>query len=391
MNESMTTSDLLRVDSQAAEVPSAESAKLLLAQEIENIIPLVASKEDIEGYQLAKAMCSPEVIRAEADPLRFLEFCKFNPWDAAKRIIEYWKLRLDTFGPDRFWRRILDTSGNQALSPEASRIVQETEAVFLLPPDQFGRTVLFQSMEKAKLKIYSKMSSEDRKSIMFYALQLVTSQQASTQNGFTYIQVRLESDYKFFPDCQKLVSDGTKSCFPVTFKGFHMICAPKQKETIQRRFANKLLPFIWKLMESVVPHAERRTLDFVQWTNASDRREKLRELLMNKFRLTREGLPVVAGGPWNFKRFQESDLAPPATLPEGETTLPFNALDFYDLDLEFLISNDAPEEAENSKASTTFVDPSGMIGRRVFSQSDYAAGPDKSEGQGERRAKKTRF
>jgi hypothetical protein len=66
-------------------------------------------------------------------------------------------------------------------------------------------------------------------------------------------------------------------------------------------------------------------------------------------------------------------------------------LDFYDLDLEFLISNDAPEEAENSKASTTFVDPSGMIGRRVFSQSDYAAGPDKSEGQGERRAKKTRF
>lgn len=330
----------------------APEVRTLFMQEMEECISLVAKVEDVDAYRIAKDRCAPEVIQSEADPMRFLEFCDFNPWEAAKRMIEYWKFRFETFGPDRFWKRVLDVSGTEALSPGAARIVDEMEFCHLLPPDKQGNIVLFTLVNTAKVKFMSKMLSDDRKEATFYHLQLIASQSfSSTKNAYILIQVRLLSDYKFFPEVLQHFSRGSKFCFPATCKGFHMICAPKSNENIQRRFANNLLPFIWKVMEGIAKHAEHRTLDFVTWTDQNDQQNKIADLLIHKFGLQPNNLPDIAGGTWNYKRFKASDMAPPTELvaTQQQAPLSMNLLDF-----DFFLTNNVLKDLESSAAD--FID-----------------------------------
>jgi hypothetical protein len=296
-------------------------ARTLFLQEMEECIRLVASTEDADPYRKAQLRCSPLVLQTEADPIRFLEFCNYNPWKASKRMIEYWKFRFELFGPDRFWKRVLDTTGTQALSRGAARIIGEGHLAYLVPPDQHGRTVLFASLDQAEMKFLAECHSEDRKEAFFYELQLIASQNRSPKNEFIIAQVRLSSDYKFFPEMLQVFTRGSQSCLPVTCKGLHVICAPKDTESIKQRFIKKLLPFIWKLMEIVAPHAERRTLDFVTWTNKAEQHEKVTDILTNKFGLQPDALPAIAGGKWNYTCFLQSNMAPPITLCENNNNI----------------------------------------------------------------------
>jgi hypothetical protein len=249
----------------------------------------------------------------------------------------------DSFGPDRFWKRVLDTSGTEALSPGAARIIREGHLAYMIPPDQHGRTVLFAAVDQAEVKFLAESHSEDRKDAFFYNLQLIASQNRSPKNEFIIIQVQFGSDYKFFPEMHQVFARGSRICFPVTCKGAHMICAPKHSESIQRRFVNTLLHFIWKVMKAAAPHAERRTLDFVTWTNEREQHEKLKDLLVHKFGLQTNHLPDVVGGDWNYESFLKSDMAPPARLAtEGESSLSINLLHF-----DFLLSKSAFEELES--------------------------------------------
>jgi hypothetical protein len=193
-------------------------ARTLFLQEMDECIRLVASSEDADPYRKPQLLCSSLVIQSEADPFRFLEFCDFNPWEAAKRMIEYWKLRFELFGPDRFWKRVLDTSGTEALSPGAARIIGEGHLAYLVPPDKLGRTVLFASLDRAEVKFLAESHSEDRKEAFFYELQLIANQNRSPKNEFIIAQVRLSPDYKFFPEMLQVFTRGSRSCLPVTCK-----------------------------------------------------------------------------------------------------------------------------------------------------------------------------
>jgi hypothetical protein len=288
---------------------------------MEDVMPLVASSaDDCKLYHLAKAQCSENVWLSEADPIRFLQYCQGNPWEASKRMMEYWKLRREIFGPDRFWKRVLDTSGTQALSTVAAR---EVHISYLLPPDiQHGRTVLLHYISAEAEKVYSQMLPSERNETMFYALQLAvwgsscsslpigsTAAAARNRHGFRFVQVRLGSGFKTFPELQRLFARAMQSCFPIACQGIHIVCAPKLKPGLKLRFANQILPFVWKLMETLFSNAERRTLDFVAWSDELDRNQKLEEILANKLGLDPRGLPPLAGGVWDHESFAISKWA----------------------------------------------------------------------------------
>jgi hypothetical protein len=142
---------------------------------------------------------------------------------------------------------------------------------------------LLQIFDSFSIKEYSKIQTEDRKEIAFYAVQIASSERASRKSHFIIIQLRLIPEYKFFPEVLKYFGRASQFCFPVSCKGVHIICAPKLNDSIQRRFANKVLPFIWKVMEIFASHAERRTLDFITWSDENELHERLATLLIGKF------------------------------------------------------------------------------------------------------------
>jgi hypothetical protein len=313
-----------------------------LLQAMEDVMPLVASSaEDCALYQLAKTTCSEYVWLSEADPVRFLQYCRGNPWEASKRMLEYWKLRHEIFGPDRFWKPVLDTSGTQALSNVAAKQVHIS---YLLPPDgTHGRTVLFHCISTETEKIYSEMLPSERNETMFYALQLavwgsscrsntnspfpvvgastpVAAAAVRANQGFRFVQVRLGSGFKTFPELQRIFARAMQSCFPIACQGIHIVCAPKLRPGLQLRFANQILPFVWKLMESLFANlAERRTLDFVAWSDDLDRNKKLEDLLITKLGLDPRGLPPVAGGVWDHTSFAQSKWA--THFNDGSSTM----------------------------------------------------------------------
>jgi hypothetical protein len=201
----------------------------------------------------------------------------------------------------------LDVTGTQALEPIC--IPEATRSLYLLPPDRNGRIVLYHQVDYETERKYAQILSEHRRALIFYGLQLAASQYASLQNGFIFIQVRTGSNYKFYPEAQRTFATATKSCFPMTCKGVHIICTPKSNENIKHRFTKHHLPFIWKLMETVVPHVEHRTLHFITASSKQELSERLATLLIAKFGLSPDNLPELAGGRWNYKFFQESKLA----------------------------------------------------------------------------------
>jgi hypothetical protein len=146
-----------------------------------------------------------------------------------------------------------------------------------------------------------KLLIKHRKVIMFYGLQIIAIHPSSWQNGFIFVQVRTGLEYKFYPEAQWSFSTATKSCFPMTRKGVHIVCIPRLRENVKCKFLQHLLPFIWKNMETVVASSHWAP-DAWLWCLVWPTRAA-------KFDLHPNNLPELACGPWNYRYFIESDLA----------------------------------------------------------------------------------
>ena len=105
-----------------------------LNQAIE-LIPEVEKAAYLEALQRA-----PHLVETESDPLCFLQYDKYNCWDAANRIVAYWEERLKLFGRERAFLP-LTLVGESALSQKAIECCR-SDAVLLLPNDSSGRSVV---------------------------------------------------------------------------------------------------------------------------------------------------------------------------------------------------------------------------------------------------------
>jgi hypothetical protein len=96
------------------------------------------SLDDKKAYTLALELV-PHLVHRESNARFFLQCEKLNPWAATKRLLQYWQIRLELFGPSRAFLP-MTLQGAMAGDDQYLR----KGFCYLQPrPDRCGRTVLF--------------------------------------------------------------------------------------------------------------------------------------------------------------------------------------------------------------------------------------------------------
>lgn len=109
-----------------------------MAEEIRNAIGLIPDDKK-RSYSKAAAQC-PELVKTEADPLKFLKYCDGNCWNAAQAIVDYWDEREKLFGERAFLPMV--STGEGAMSIE-DVMALNTGHFALLPRTPHGQEVMF--------------------------------------------------------------------------------------------------------------------------------------------------------------------------------------------------------------------------------------------------------
>ena len=280
----------------------------ILGVAIRQLEDAIAMMPDNCSYRTAYSKC-PDLVATESNPVRFLRCCAYNTWDTAQRLVAYWKLRLEVFGPDRCYRSLNDFSGNGALPEKALQVV-ETGCVYLLPPDQKGRSVLLSDRSKFPQKVQEKIGCtlEMKQQAAFYNLHTVSQQPATATTGFICLQIVITKQLKMYPSVGRFFAKACREAFPIKLQSVHVVCAPPFNPKKPSLFADTLLPFLWQMMKQYFVNT-RRTLDLVvPEPDAADNtklaKAKLAKLLTNKIGLDPDALPPFAGGTWSFVRYK---------------------------------------------------------------------------------------
>jgi hypothetical protein len=111
----------------------AERGVQIMHETIESTIPL----PEKEAYLKAVSSC-PEVVESESNVREFLRSEQYDPWAAVQRLLRYWTLRQELFGPSKAFQP-LKLDGAMTNDVEYLR----KGFVYTLAPDQHGRPVLF--------------------------------------------------------------------------------------------------------------------------------------------------------------------------------------------------------------------------------------------------------
>ena len=96
----------------------------------------IPDKEKIEYLEALER--APELVQIESDATKFLLFTKLDAEAAARRLVEYWKVRLTLFGKDRCYLP-MTLAGAMAEDMEAL----QKGLFFELEPDAHGRAVFY--------------------------------------------------------------------------------------------------------------------------------------------------------------------------------------------------------------------------------------------------------
>jgi len=153
-------------------------------------------------YLEARMRCPQSIFDYECPPELFLRACRWDPWQAARRIVEYWKERVHVFGPERAYLPLIAVStaplvgdnmaenGNESSSSAATSAdpsakpsltmsksalteteveILETGSIQLLPPDSDGRSVLF--FDRSRLQSHHHHMTMPRLRVVWYMLQ----------------------------------------------------------------------------------------------------------------------------------------------------------------------------------------------------------------------------
>ena len=125
---------------------------------------------------------APHLVELESSAERYLRFDNFDPWAAARRIVDYWKARVELFGNRAF--RPITLSGNGALNEDDVELFR-TGAFMVLPPDSEGRPVIY--VDKSRLSNPHLTVGAKQLRCFFYCLSAVSELEMCATRGFVLL------------------------------------------------------------------------------------------------------------------------------------------------------------------------------------------------------------
>lgn len=174
---------------------------------------------ETSAYYRAVEVC-PGQVRPERK-LVFLEYAHGNAREAARALAEYWRGRLDLFGPDKAFRPMTLTG---ALKEDAMAMTRR-QVVQLVPvTDTAGRAILFFSPSRRRLDEYT---IEQELQAVWYLFEAVLENANLRKNGVVVICDLRGVQRKHIRRVTRYVRvwQTIDSCLPVDIRGMHC-CYP---------------------------------------------------------------------------------------------------------------------------------------------------------------------
>lgn len=268
-----------------------DRAKAQLRESIE-MIPLNEKSAYLKALRRA-----PQLIGIESPMERFLLFDNYNPWSAARRIVNYWEKRVEIFGERAFLPLLL--SGEGALDKDDLECMN-TGFLMLLPEDKHGRTVMFH--DRARLTSPAVLDETKRLRCLFYILNAASESERCQRNGIVALTAYGEKTRASTFD-RRSVSTGIAlvqcEAIPVSIKGVHLVMLSR------RPILDIVIPATVQILErwnflkqQIVVHTRKEKEDILQ--------------SLCTYGFDPEGIPKVPlGGYWTlgcFKRWMDDRL-----------------------------------------------------------------------------------
>jgi hypothetical protein len=115
----------------------------IMLEAIETSIPI----SEKEAYLKAVCVC-PHLVERESSFWVFLRCENHDPWAAAQRLVQYWTLRRQIFGPEKAY---LPLTLDGAMADDIQYL--QKGFVYTLPSDQHGRPVVFIDRVRVNAKV----------------------------------------------------------------------------------------------------------------------------------------------------------------------------------------------------------------------------------------------
>lgn len=259
-------------------------------------------KAETATYRQAMLRC-PDVLQVESNPLWFVIHSEHDYQQAARRMVEYWKIRLETFG-DRAFEPVLDLSSeNGALSATAKEIVYKG-ASYVLPSDTSGRVVAFLLGNKLKPRILKKMNAaaEHQREARFYLMQSIVTIDNARQFGIVLAQLITEQKPRVSPEEQAWYHRILRDCLPIRWKRSLVVCVPPSPARLTTYHEFK--DFLEQVMIRTAEVAESRRITVLDPSSDVISRHRIATALIQEG-IPQEYLPPQAGGNWTSHQSME--------------------------------------------------------------------------------------
>lgn len=244
-------------------------------------------ESQVSAYLEAKERC-PELILSESNPLWYLQLYDDSPSQAAAALALYWTKRKEIFR-DRFLKR-MDITSDGAMSSEDIAVLR-SGVVVVLPNDAEGRPVLYfdQNRNQEIVKAFDIRFVR----AFFYLLQVTAMEnEAAHTHGVIVNRVIHRTHFR-------LLVDDLEDLIKVVSLRLHMVnmlCRPPDS-SIRAVYTKTIVPAMIKGLGEYQDRA---------WGYAFDEEtNQLPDEFFERCRMTRESLPIEAGGQWKYDSFGE--------------------------------------------------------------------------------------
>ena len=191
---------------------------LTLEEELLNAIALIPQNKK-RSFLKAEQNCT-NCIWFDLGPMRFLEYCNFNYWEAAQALVSYWEKREELFGERAFLP--LTQTGNGALTTE-DVMTLHTGKFALLPKTPKGEEVMFVDRNR----VLPTSTTESKLRALFYMIQQLTKGSVSQTLGCHLIVLLVtprssQLDTPFVRGALQIINS-----FPTKIHMHYLTCYPK--------------------------------------------------------------------------------------------------------------------------------------------------------------------